>query len=78
MTTEFLINLGLDTLQIETMAIVAAGAGVLNWSICGAVLLILLFMGSSWFGEYITKSKYPEYAEYIRKVNRYFPGRRYE
>lgn len=57
---------------------IAAGADILNWSICGAVLLILLFMGSSWFGEYITKSKYPEYAAYIKKVNRYFPGRRYE
>lgn len=56
---------------------IAAGAAILNWSICGAVLLILLFMGSSWLGEYISKSKYPEYRNYIAKVNRYFPGRRY-
>lgn len=54
---------------------IAAGAAVINWSIAGAVLLILLFMGSSWLGEYISRSKYPEYTEYIRSVNRYFPGR---
>lgn len=56
---------------------IAAGAGVLNWTICGAVLLILLFMGSSWLGEYLSKSKYPEYENYIKNVNRYFPGRPY-
>ena len=56
---------------------VAAGSGVLNWSICGAVLLILLFLGSSTLGEYISKSKYPEYANYVKSVNRFFPGRPY-
>ena len=54
---------------------IVAGSGILNWSVCGAVLLILLFMGSSTLGEHISKSKYPEYGEYIRKVNRYFPGK---
>lgn len=57
---------------------IAAGAGILNWTVCGAVLLILLFMGSSTLGEYISKSKYPEYAEYVKKVNRFFPGRPYK
>ena len=56
---------------------VAAGAGILNWTACGAVLLILLFMGSSTLGEYISKSKYPEYADYVKTVNRFFPGRPY-
>lgn len=56
---------------------VGAGAGILNWTICGAILLILLFLGSSTLGEYISKSKYPEYVEYIRKVNRFFPGKPY-
>ena len=56
---------------------VAAGADILNWSICGAVLLILLFLGSSTLGEYISKSKYPEYAHYVKTVNRFFPGRPY-
>lgn len=53
---------------------IASGAGALNWSICGAILLILLFMGSSTLGEYISKSKYPEYAQYVKKVNRFIPG----
>lgn len=57
---------------------ITAGAGVLNWTVCGALLLILLFMGSSTFGEYISKSKYPEYADYVKSVNRYFPGRPYK
>lgn len=57
---------------------IAAGAGIINWSIAGAVLLILLFMGSSWLGEYISKSKYPEYQRYINSVSRYFPCRRYK
>lgn len=57
---------------------IAAGMGICNWSVCGAVLLILLFMGSSWLGEYISKSKYPEYENYIKTVNRYFPGKGYK
>lgn len=56
---------------------IAAGAGILNWSICGAILLILLFLGSSTLGEYISKSKYPEYTNYVKSVNRFFPGRPY-
>ena len=57
---------------------IAAGAGILNWSICGAILLILLFWGSSTLGEYISKSKYPEYADYVKSVNRFLPGRPYK
>ena len=52
---------------------VASGAGVFNWSLIGALLLIVLFMGSSNFGEEISASKYPLYAEYKRKVSRYVP-----
>ncbi len=55
---------------------IAAGAGILNWTICGAILLILLFWGSSTLGEYISKSKYPEYAAYVKSVNRFLPGRK--
>ena len=57
---------------------IAAGAGILNWSICGAILLILLFWGSSTLGEYISKSKYPEYADYAKSVNRFLPGHPYK
>ena len=52
---------------------VAAGAGWLNWSIAGAVLLSLLFQGSTAFTESITRSKYPEYAAYQRATSRLIP-----
>lgn len=42
---------------------VAAGS-VLQWTVLGAALLSLLFVGSTRFTESITKSKYPEYADY--------------
>ncbi|MCU1417645.1 MAG: hypothetical protein JWP32_1819 [Schumannella sp.] len=42
---------------------VAAGS-LLQWTVLGAVLLTLLFVGSTRFTESITKSKYPEYADY--------------
>ena len=42
---------------------VAAGS-VLQWTVVGAVLLTALFIGSTIFTESITKSKYPEYADY--------------
>lgn len=42
---------------------VAAGS-LLQWTVLGAVLLTLLFVGSTIFTESITRSKYPEYAEY--------------
>ena len=46
---------------------VAATGQWLNWSIIGAVLLILLFQGSTQFTEKISLGKYPEYAEYRRR-----------
>lgn len=58
-------------------AAVAAGAGVwggaLNWSIAGAVLLTLLFLGSTRFTESISASKYPAYAQYQRAVSMLVP-----
>jgi steroid 5-alpha reductase family enzyme len=52
---------------------IAGGIGIINWSIAGALLLIVLFQGSSAFGEEISASKYPEYASYCRKVSKFFP-----
>lgn len=52
---------------------VAATGAWLNWSIAGAVLLILLFQGSTEFTEKISLGKYPEYAEYRRRVPRFLP-----
>ena len=51
---------------------VGAGVGVYNYSAIGALLLILLFLGSSTFGEAISASKYPEYAQYRQDVSRFF------
>jgi steroid 5-alpha reductase family enzyme len=44
-----------------------------NWSLAGAVLLMLLFLGSSDFSEKISAGKYPAYADYQKRVGRFFP-----
>ena len=56
---------------------IGAGIGIFNWSIIGALLLVVLFLGSSSFGEEISRSKYPLYADYCRKVNRFIPGKHF-
>jgi steroid 5-alpha reductase family enzyme len=43
--------------------VVAAGS-ILQWTVLGAFLLTLLFVGSTVFTESISRSKYPEYADY--------------
>jgi len=53
-------------------SIVATGLWI-NWSIAGCLLLILLFKGSSDFSEGISEGKYPEYAEYKKRVGRFLP-----
>ena len=55
---------------------VAGGIGLVNWSMIGALLLIVLFLGSSAFAEEISASKYPEYARYCQSVSRFFPGKK--
>jgi steroid 5-alpha reductase family enzyme len=52
---------------------IGAGAGVLNATIIGPVLLTLLFHGSTRFTEAITLSRYPAYAEYQRTTSRLIP-----
>jgi len=54
---------------------IGAGVGILNWSVIGAALLVMLFFGSAWLGEMITSSKYPAYAEYKKKVSKFIPTR---
>jgi len=51
---------------------VAAGT-VLVWTVAGAALLTLLFIGSTIFTEWITRGKYPEYAEYQARVSPIIP-----
>ncbi len=52
---------------------IGAGVGIFNWSFIGALLLIILFQGSSIMGEGISRSKYPEYENYIKNVSKFFP-----
>lgn len=54
---------------------IGAGMGIINWSVIGALLLIVLFQGSSSLAEEISGSKYPEYEKYCGSVPRFFPGR---
>ena len=52
----------------------AAAAGtVLVWTVAGAAVLTILFIGSTVFTESITKSKYPEYADYQARVSPVIP-----
>jgi len=46
---------------------------LVNWSICGCLLLILLFQGSGWMTELHSSKKYPDYSEYQRRVPLFFP-----
>ena len=57
---------------------IAGGIGIINWSLIGALLLMVLFQGSSSFGEEISAAKYPEYARYCQTVSRFFPGKRFQ
>ena len=52
---------------------VAAGASWLNWTVVGAVLLTLLFQGSTALTEQISVRKYPTYTQYQRTTSRLLP-----
>lgn len=53
-------------------SILATGSW-LNWTICGSVLLIMLFQGSANFSEGITTEKYPDYKDYQANVPKFLP-----
>ena len=57
---------------------IGAGVGIINWSMIGALLLIVLFTASTNLVEGISGDKYPEYAEYCKKVNKFLPGKKYK
>jgi len=52
---------------------VAATGQWINWSVMGAILLVLLFWGSSNFSEAISSGKYPGYTDYLKNVPRFVP-----
>ncbi|WP_457099234.1 DUF1295 domain-containing protein [Microbacterium sp. P5_E9] len=58
-------------------AAAASGLGVwggaINWTIAGAALLTLLFIGSTIFTESITSAKYPGYRDYQRATSMLIP-----
>ncbi|KAA9154314.1 DUF1295 domain-containing protein [Amycolatopsis acidicola] len=57
--------------------VIAAGS-LWQWTVLGAVLLTLLFVGSTRFTESISRGRYPEYAEYQRQTSAvvpWFPAR---
>lgn len=56
-----------------------AARSVLQWTVLGAVLLLLVFIGSTKFTESISLERYPEYAQYQRRTSAvvpWFAGRR--
>ena len=58
---------------IGATALVASGGSWLNWTILGAALLSVLFIGSTLFTESISKAKYPSYAQYRRTTSMLVP-----
>ncbi|MFC5113725.1 DUF1295 domain-containing protein [Amycolatopsis halotolerans] len=66
-------------LLLRTSAVVAGvparrlRGGAVTWTIAGAVLLTALFIGSTIFTESITLGRYPEYADYQRRVSPIVP-----
>ena len=53
---------------------IATGVGIFNWTIIGALLLQVLFLGSSALSEGISSSKYPKYEQYCATVPKFIPG----
>jgi steroid 5-alpha reductase family enzyme len=52
---------------------VAAGAGWLNWTATGAIVLTLLFQASTGLTEKLSARKYPAYADYQQTTSRLMP-----
>ena len=66
-----------------SLYLTAVGAGVtrygiFHWTIVGPLLLVVLFMGSSMLGEWISSRKYPRYRDFTQQVFKYLPLRRFD
>jgi steroid 5-alpha reductase family enzyme len=57
---------------VYAFAAVSAGT-VLQWTIAGPLALLAVFTGSTIFTESITRSKYPEYADYQARTSPIVP-----
>lgn len=53
-------------------SVIASGQW-LNWSVAGALLLVVLFQGSANFSEEISAAKYPLYSDYQQRVRKFLP-----
>jgi steroid 5-alpha reductase family enzyme len=62
---------------VFAFGVIAAGA--VTWTIAGAVLLTLMFVGSTVYTENISRSRYPEFTQYQKRTSPvvpWFPRRR--
>ncbi|MFC5501471.1 DUF1295 domain-containing protein [Lysinimonas soli] len=50
-----------------------AAGSLLQWTVAGIALLLAIFIGSTNFTEAISKSKYPEYAEFQKSTSAVIP-----
>lgn len=46
---------------------------VINWSMVGCILLVILFQSSADFSENISANKYPDYKDYQNRVPKFLP-----
>ena len=59
---------------IYLFAIASTGT-LLHWSVAGAIVLNLLFLGSTQLTETITLEKYPSYRDYQERIPALIPIR---
>ena len=62
------------------LVVISAGVAsynFFNWSMVGPLLIVFIFLGSSNLQEGISSKKYPEYSDYVNKVSKYIPFRKY-
>jgi len=52
---------------------IASSGLLLNWTLSGSLLLVLLFAGSTVMTEKISRGKYPAYEEYRKTVPKFIP-----
>jgi steroid 5-alpha reductase family enzyme len=52
---------------------ISATCVYINWSGTGCLLLLILFQGSADFSEGISLSKYPAYADYVKRLPKFIP-----
>jgi len=64
-------------LYIFTIGAGVTSYAIFNWTLFGPMFIVLLFLGSSTFGEAISSSKYPLYKDYQSCVFKYLPIRKF-